>query len=117
MITEDDVNLFTRGGCLVLAEMISEQTGLPICSLNTDEYPDEPDVHAFVRLPDGLYLDIEGKHTEDEMMALYAPWKPLRVERYDPSDFDRSWSQRGEPWSREYEQRGEEILPELLAMV
>lgn len=116
MITADDESLFTRGGCLVLAELLNEQTGWPIYSLNTSEYPDEPDLHAFVRTPDGQYLDIEGKHTRDEMLARWAPWQPFQLAEYDPEDFDETWTQRGEPWAKEYEQRGAELVPELIAM-
>lgn len=116
MITDYDERMFTRGGCLVLAEMISEQTGWPICALNTEDEPDEPDIHAFVQTPDGHYLDIEGKHTADEMMGRWSVWNPVGIAEYYPEDFQDDWIQRGKQWSREYEQRGEEILPELLAM-
>src|SRR6185437_10821735 len=109
MITEDDVDLFTRGGCLVLAEMISEQTGWPICALNTVDEPDEPDVHAFVRAPDGLYLDIEGKHTGEELMGRYSCWSPTGITQYDPEDFPGDWLQKGEASGRFYERRAGEV--------
>ena len=117
MITENDEAMFTRGGCLVLADLISEATGWPVCSLTTEDEPDGPDIHAFVRTPDGKYLDIEGVHTEEEMLDRWVRWDPISIEEYDLSQFDYSWAQRGESWTRDYEVRGSQVMPELLAMI
>lgn len=115
-ITPDDEYQFTHGGCLVLAKMISEQTGWPLCALLTRYYGEEPDIHAFVRTPDGRYLDVEGLHDEAAMLAEYSQWQPCGIGEFYPEDFDESWPQESNYYGRQYEQRGAEIAPELIKL-
>jgi hypothetical protein len=64
-ITPQDVEAFTSGACGLLAEAIHETTGWePACFWNGFSACG----HAFVRMPDGLYLDIRGVHTHREML-------------------------------------------------
>lgn len=65
-ITREDIKTFTTGDCYILAETISEQTGWPECAFATDWFP-QGSVHAFVKCPDGKYLDIEGRHSRVEL--------------------------------------------------
>lgn len=63
---------FTCGDCHILARAIHRVTGWPMATFSFKSGKERlPDTHAFVRLPDGRYLDIEGVRTADEM---YERW-------------------------------------------
>ena len=57
-ITEDDMHVFTKGACYVLAREISSLTGWPIHCFKDDHR--EPNFHAFVVPQTGWRLDVEG---------------------------------------------------------
>jgi hypothetical protein len=65
IITPQDIEDFTYGGCALLAEAIHEATGWTLACF-WDGF--RPCGHAFVQLPDGRYLDITGPHTHREML-------------------------------------------------
>lgn len=64
---------FTEGDCHILARAIHEATGWPMATFVSED--GEPDLHAFVKLPNGRFLDIEGISTE---MDMYTRWMPCR---------------------------------------
>lgn len=60
-----DHTRFTAGDCGILARAIHKRTGWPICTFT--DYLGRPDRHAFVKRPDGVFLDVEGIADEVEM--------------------------------------------------
>lgn len=75
-VTKLDRERFSYGDCHFLARAISRLTGLPIC---TFMWNGEPETHAFVRLPDGRYLDVEGASTAAELRSRWEnPDLPIR---------------------------------------
>jgi hypothetical protein len=60
----EDIEQFTGGDCHHLAYAISQRTNYPICAFSVDG---KPDLHAFVLLPDGHYLDANGLFSETEL--------------------------------------------------
>jgi hypothetical protein len=68
MITADDKMMFTRGCCHKLAEAIHAVSGWPVC---TFFYRGQANIHAFVRTPRDTYVDIQGEHTEAELMKTW----------------------------------------------
>ena len=111
MITEQDEWDFTHGACWVLANAISDATGWQRCMTAP-----EPE-HVFVRTPDGDYLDIHGRWSEDEMIEKYSsPWGYVDsiadVNDWDDlSDGDWFFG-----WQPRYRKRAEELVPEVLAL-
>ena len=65
---EADVERFTNGDCHILAAVLHRETGWQLGSFATHDYPDGPDVHAFVIHPSGCYLDVEGAHNPLEFV-------------------------------------------------
>lgn len=65
MITLDDIRLFTEGYCHLLALAIHRKTGWTVCAFLDPCYDYEADLHAFVLLPDGRYLDVRGPEAGD----------------------------------------------------
>lgn len=85
----DDVERFTDGDCHILARAIHRHTGWTFCTFTT--YADNPDAHAFVQRPDGLYVDVQGVADE---ATLLARWKHTAIRRWDDFDaFAADW-----PW-------------------
>jgi len=64
-ITPQDVKDFTSGGCSLLAEAIHAARPEYVLACF---WAGRPCGHAFVKLPDGRYLDITGVHTHREML-------------------------------------------------
>lgn len=86
-----DVDRFTRGDCHVLARYLARRLGLPVSSFNGD-------MHVFVRLPNGLILDVEGLWTERAFRKHWSTghrYPPITVQ--SPSECAQHW--RG-MWSR-----------------
>jgi hypothetical protein len=107
----NDIERFTRGGCFILACVIHDLTGWPICAFWND-LAYEPDHHVFNLMPDGRYLDIKGAYTKQEMIDEWGGFaKHGIVEDIDPLDL-WNWSC---PFDHEetYE-RAMEIAPELI---
>lgn len=87
---------FTRGDCHILAGAIHCMTGWPFCTFAHGAYPA---VHAFVELPDGRFLDIEGISTAEEMSER---WHEKDIYVWDTpqaaADAERGWDQTNVYW-------------------
>lgn len=80
----NDQGRFTQGDCHILARRLHRLTGWPLCAFGWGG----PDLHAFVLMPDGRYLDIDGAQTEDELRER---WKcTSAISEFDLVDF-RAW--------------------------
>lgn len=103
MITDGDIEAFTCGDCHILAAEIARVTGWPLCAFRDDE--GEPEAHAFVRMPDGRLLDVEGAHEPDKFIkawpffpniiettyaAICRAWDRSNREEVFPDSFDRA---------------------------
>ena len=64
-ITPQDTEDFTTGACSLLAEAVHDVTGWELACF-WDGF--RACGHAFVKMPDGRYLDITGVHTHQEML-------------------------------------------------
>ncbi len=63
------VRRFTEGDCHILARAIHDVTGWKIATFGFEHRGKiTPDAHAFIEMPDGRYLDIEGIRTHNEML-------------------------------------------------
>ena len=61
---DNDEQLFTRGACFVLAIVLYGETGYELIEIcRAHDY----DCHIMVKRPDGMYLDIRGYQTEEEV--------------------------------------------------
>jgi hypothetical protein len=70
-ITRQDKVRFMQGSCYQLAKALHDITGWPMYAYwDGAEY----DIHVFVETPTGTYLDINGEHTKDQMLARWAMW-------------------------------------------
>lgn len=90
-ITAADIERFTRGDCHILASEIARVTGWTLCAFAYEDR--EPDLHAFVRCPDGTYLDIEGRWPEEALLAHWATWygDDIRVIETTLTSICRAW--------------------------
>lgn len=68
-ITDLDIIRFTEGDCHYLARAINHITGWPIHCFTWDD--GEPEGHAFIVMPNGKILDVEGVHTPEQF---YKSW-------------------------------------------
>jgi hypothetical protein len=78
-ITSKDIYRFASGDCHYLARAISQRSGWPIYCFVSDN---TPALHAFVCMPDGRALDIEGVHTLEELTSKwenYYFWRELEL--------------------------------------
>jgi hypothetical protein len=119
MISDDDIHTFTKGACYILADVISEMTGWPRCGF--EAFSGYFTGHAFVRMPDGRYLDVLGIQAEDEIRKRY-PWHANRKIITCPGtpEGDSRWGMWQLPWSFTedewfYHERARQIAPEILA--
>jgi hypothetical protein len=62
---------FTEGDCHILAYAIVAATGWDFCTFEYEGGGGAPEYHAFVGMPDGRYLDINGVSTYDEMFQTW----------------------------------------------
>lgn len=74
-ITDADIREFTGGWCGELAVAMHDATGWPIV-LVCDEDGETPDalpiwLHAGVRTPDGLFLDVTGAHDDETVIKAW----------------------------------------------
>lgn len=93
MITDRDRAIFTEGDCHLLAIELHKRG---VGKLHSFACPDEgdTDLHAFVILPDGRILDVEGIYEGDEPYGRYWGRKCYCIDRPQiieaaPEDFDR----------------------------
>jgi hypothetical protein len=64
-----DHTRFTEGDCHILARAIHDATGWPMATFTARD--DRPTDHAFVQMPDGRYLDIEGVKSYRDMVKVW----------------------------------------------
>lgn len=77
MITEKDVEQYTCGDCHILALSIHKRTGWPVCALEDED--GWANYHAFVKMPDGRFMDVRGPQTKVEIMQQWLEWYPEGV--------------------------------------
>ncbi len=58
--TEFDRERFTCGDCHILAKAIEDRTGWPLHAMQEKAEGNLPTLHAFVIMPDGRALDVDG---------------------------------------------------------
>lgn len=73
----NDVKRFTEGYCHILARAIHVRTGWPMMAFS---FHGAPELHAFVRMPDGRALDAEGVCS---LRAMKRRWDHWRVAEFD----------------------------------
>lgn len=99
-ITQRDITIFTEGDCHTLAMAIHRHTGWPVHAFIRDN--GEADVHAFVKMPDGMYLDVLGVKSEKQMWESWGFWlhSYVRWEIGEVEDF-REFEDNG--WGYDFE--------------
>jgi hypothetical protein len=104
-----DESRFTHGACFILAEVIHDLTGWPICSF-WNNYVDDFDWHVFILTPDGRFLDVRGWQTENELRDRWG-WDKAIVTDIDSMELF-NWTC---PFDRkESYKRAREIAPDLI---
>lgn len=68
VINEQAIRAFKYGACAGLAIALHDATGWPLIQVG---YCDELPLHFMVRHPDGQLLDIQGAHTDDDVLIEY----------------------------------------------
>jgi hypothetical protein len=105
----DDHDMFTRGGCHILAQAINARKGWPIYGMDCYFGPDD---HVFVLMDNGDCLDIDGISTREEMCVR---WGHDDIAAFpDDYDFDDDGWNDDIPVT-ECELRAEELADELIA--
>lgn len=94
-ITKLDIERFTCGDCGILARAISRITGWDIHSFIAKDHgwytaSGDPMGHAFVIMPDGRVLDIEGAH-EKHAFAHKWGYRPELIGPTTWKDICRAW--------------------------
>lgn len=106
----NDHEMFTQGGCFILAEMIHDRTGWPMYGFD-DGFEDEPSAHVFVIMPNGMCVDIDGICTQEEMCGNW--------DYNDVLPFPDGYDFLGEGWGHIIDvdivvARAEEIVDEII---
>jgi hypothetical protein len=73
---DNDEQLFTRGACFILAMVLNELTEWDLIELCRRH---DFDCHVLVRHPNGLYLDIRGYQTEEQLREEWGSAIKLKV--------------------------------------
>lgn len=90
-----DIERFTAGDCHYLARAIHKLTGWPMAAFSATY--GEPDLHAFVSLPDGRVLDVQGACSLHDMRKRWSTtraktqtfsWDELKV--FGPPEYGAS---------------------------
>lgn len=118
-ITPLDIERFTCGDCGILARAISRITGWGIQSFILPEgqsdmwaKPGDPMGHAFVIMPNGRVLDIEGSHAR-RTFARHWGYSPHEIGPTTWEDICRAW--QSDPIYGEYSiSRARTLAPYLL---
>lgn len=90
---EADIRRFTEGDCWLLARTLWKRHGWQPCAFCSGD--GIGDLHAFVRLPNGHYLDIVGIWNEP---GLKSEWTAADIGPVDPSNL-REWGPPLSFWS------------------
>lgn len=112
MITKKDSLDFTKGACWILAEEISAITGWDMVAFY-DSYGYMAK-HVFVRAPDGSYLDIEGKHSAEEMLERWECKYGYDIRKIRARDKRRCSLPYSMGDQAPYRKRAQELVPELV---
>lgn len=76
--TVDPVVRYTQGLCGEFAQALSSITGWPVVLVvSNDRYREG--LHAVCLRPDGLFVDVRGVQTEEELLAHWRSFGPCRV--------------------------------------
>ena len=59
-ITQLDLERFSNGDCLILAQELHRLTDWPIYALHNGDVAREPEAHAFVLAPGKIAVDVQG---------------------------------------------------------
>lgn len=114
MITEKDVLNFTKGACWILAEEISAVTGWDIVAFYDTVFGFMAK-HVFVRTHDGKYLDIEGKHSEGEMLERWECESGYDIRKIRARDQRRCSLPFSMGDQAPYRERARELVPHLVS--
>lgn len=88
VINGEAISWLKFGNCAALAWEIHVLTGLPLAvvMIEPDEIVGQNWAHVAVKTPEGLYLDIEGLHSEDELLGEWS--RTIELKHFDPSSDD-----------------------------
>lgn len=99
-VGEDDIRIFTNGGCYVLARTLSRATGWPIVAYGEGGNIElvTPYAHAWVMTPSGSALDIRGPQSPADHDDYWSEWvDDLEWHTFQPSEFSDEWNRWGRP--------------------
>lgn len=107
----NDHEMFTEGACHILAQHIKNLTGWKIYGFDDGE--GNPEAHAFIIMPNGLCLDIDGISTKKEML--------VRWEYDHILPFPATYNFKAEQWENWFDiklcwERAIELAPELIEL-
>lgn len=98
---ESTYERFTEGDCHILARAIHLQTGWMIATFMDMRWPEKqwPDLHAFVQMPDGRFLDIEGIADEPTIRRRWRADTPILLWTWEEMSTIKFWNVA--TWPRE----------------
>lgn len=97
---------FTEGDCHILAQAIHNLTGWPMYAFN---WSNRPDLHCFVKIPSGNFLDIQGISTPKEMKER---WQCSRIMKFEEK-YKKVWG--GPVFGKHSEKRAKELAEHLVS--
>jgi hypothetical protein len=83
---DNDEQRFTRGACFVLAIVLYGESGYELIEVCRDH---DWDCHIMVKRPDGMYLDIRGYQTEEQVRER---WGNVEIGPADFNDLLFNWT-------------------------
>lgn len=84
--TDEEREWYTESDCYRLAYELHKLAELPLyASVKSDNY--ELWSHMVVEWSPGLYLDVEGFATEDEVLERHGRWRSMRLLPIDEQEF------------------------------
>lgn len=104
---DNDEQRFTRGACFVLAIVLHGLSGYELIEVCRDH---DKDCHIMVKHPDGMYLDIRGYQTEEQVRERWG--RNVEIGPGDLNDLMFNWT---DPLGfKESYARALEIAPSLI---
>jgi hypothetical protein len=88
VITSADIERFTEGDCHIMAWAIHKETGWPIYTFWDG---DEHWMHAFVKMPNGKIIDVEGVTTLRTFKKKWSKYGNDPIKRIEWKDLRESW--------------------------
>ena len=84
--TDEECEWYTESDCYRLAFELHKQASLPLyASVKSDGY--ELWSHMVVEWSPGLYLDVEGFATEEQVLERHGRWRSMRLLLIDEQEF------------------------------